>query len=396
MASLKLGLDKRRIKSDGTYPLVFKLTLNRKQLLIKTGVSLAQEGFDDNNSCILGKTALNLSIKRLESIYIERFYQYLIKYPKPNSIHHFRSYILSKPHHETTIYEFWKAHIEKLGIENRLGGAQVYEQSLSTISKEIDLNIPFQSFSSKDLLVLENNLYKRGMSINGVGVYLRSFRAICNRAIQTDLVPPSWYPFSKFQIKKGNTTPRVFSIDEMRLFFGLNLSKNHPEYVYWNVGKLIFMLRGINITDLLLLTKENIVGDRIVYMRAKTGKVYSIAINQYIEDVLSTFEANETLLGLLDKNQLKKENRTQALHQKRKLINQHLKKIGQSIGAKEHLTTYVFRYSYANIAKSSGYSKDLIAEALGHEYGNAITGIYLEPFDLDEVDEMNERILNMF
>lgn len=396
MASLKLGLDKRRIKSDGTYPLVFKLTLNRKQLLIKTGVSLALEGFDENNSCILGKTALNLSIKRLESIYIERFYQYLIKYPKPNSIHHFRSYILSKPHHETTIYEFWKAHIEKLGIENRLGGAQVYEQSLSTISKEIDLNIPFQSFSSKDLLVLENNLYKRGMSINGVGVYLRSFRAICNRAIQSDLVPPSWYPYSKFQIKKGITSPRVFSTDEMSLFFGLNLSKNHPEYLYWNVGKLLFMLRGINITDLLLLTKENIVGDRIVYMRAKTGKVYSIAINQYIEDVLSTFDANETLLGLLNNNQLKKENRTQALHQKRKLINQHLKKIGQSLGAREPLTTYVFRYSYANIAKQLGYSKDLIAEALGHEYGNAVTGIYLEPFDLDEVDEMNERILHIF
>ena len=36
-------------------------------------------------------------------------------------------------------------------------------------------------------------------------------------------------------------------------------------------------------------------------------------------------------------------------------------------------------------------NKDLIAEALGHEYGNAVTGIYLEPFDLDKVDEMNER-----
>ena len=61
------------------------------------------------------------------------------------------------------------------------------------------------------------------MSINGIGVYLRSFRAICNSAIQTDLVPPSWYPFAKFQIKKGITTPRVFSLDEMSLFFRLNL-----------------------------------------------------------------------------------------------------------------------------------------------------------------------------
>ena len=82
------------------------------------------------------------------------------------------------------------------------------------------------------------------------------------------------------------------------------------------------------------------------------------------------------------------------MHQKRKLINQHLKKIGQNIGTKKTLYLSLFRYSYANIAKQLGYSKDLIAEALGHEYGNAVTGIYLEPFDLDEVDEMNIIIYN--
>jgi hypothetical protein len=52
----------------------------------------------------------------------------------------------------------------------------------------------------------------------------------------------------------------------------------------------------------------------------------------------------------------------------------------------------VFRYTYANIAKQLGFSKDLIAEALGHEYGNAVTGIYLEMFDNDIVDNMNQQI----
>jgi integrase len=53
----------------------------------------------------------------------------------------------------------------------------------------------------------------------------------------------------------------------------------------------------------------------------------------------------------------------------------------------------VFRYSYANIAKQLGYSKDLIAEALGHEYGNSVTGIYLELFDNEIVDNMNQQII---
>ena len=55
--------------------------------------------------------------------------------------------------------------------------------------------------------------------------------------------------------------------------------------------------------------------------------------------------------------------------------------------------SYIFRYSYANVAKQLGYSKDLIAEALGHEYGNSVTGIYLEQFDNDIVDKMNKELI---
>ena len=77
-----------------------------------------------------------------------------------------------------------------------------------------------------------------------------------------------------------------------------------------------------------------------------------------------------------------------------KVINNHLKNLSRLIQSKEPITTYVFRYSYANVAKQLGYSKDLIAEALGHEYGNSVTGIYLEQFDNDIVDKMNQNLIN--
>jgi integrase len=67
-------------------------------------------------------------------------------------------------------------------------------------------------------------------------------------------------------------------------------------------------------------------------------------------------------------------------------------KIGNMIGCKTKLTGYVFRYSWANIAKSLGYSKDMIAEALGHQYGSKVTGIYLESYDKELIDDMNHVI----
>jgi integrase len=76
-------------------------------------------------------------------------------------------------------------------------------------------------------------------------------------------------------------------------------------------------------------------------------------------------------------------------------INTKLKVIGRELGFQEELTTYVFRYSYANVARKLGYSKDYIAEALGHDYGNSVTGIYLELFDQQTLDAMAEHILQI-
>jgi hypothetical protein len=40
MATLNLVLDKRRVKKDCTYPVVFRLIANRKQAFIPTGISI--------------------------------------------------------------------------------------------------------------------------------------------------------------------------------------------------------------------------------------------------------------------------------------------------------------------------------------------------------------------
>jgi integrase len=183
-------------------------------------------------------------------------------------------------------------------------------------------------------------------------------------------------------------------MEEIKSYFHLDLQAEDPEYKYWNLGKLIFMLRGINIRDLLLLKKENIVNGRLIYKRAKTGKIYSIALTKDIETSLGVFCSTTTLLGLINLEKSKGERCIKYFQQHVKVINHHLKNLSRLIQSKEPITTYVFRYSYANVAKQLGYSKDLIAEALGHEYGNSVTGIYLEHFDNDIVDKMNQNLIN--
>ena len=47
MATLNLVLDKRRVKKNCAYPVVFRLTANRKQAFITTGISINEQDYDE-------------------------------------------------------------------------------------------------------------------------------------------------------------------------------------------------------------------------------------------------------------------------------------------------------------------------------------------------------------
>lgn len=75
-----------------------------------------------------------------------------------------------------------------------------------------------------------------------------------------------------------------------------------------------------------------------------------------------------------------------------KTTNKYLKRMADELKI-EPITTYVARHTWATTAKRMGYSNELLAEALGHEYGNKITNIYLDSFEPSVIDEVNTKVL---
>lgn len=394
MATLKITLDERRTKKNGTFPVVIRITLQSKSRDIPTGHTANSKTFSKATATFRKDDATNQELFKLLELYSNRLKALRAGGLDHMSVQELKEKLLSTElSGDLTIYDFWEKEIRHLRSVNRYGSATIYQNTLNVFEQLVSLKVPFETFSYKGLLDLEQKLFAGNRKVNTVGVYMRTFRAICNKAIHQDLVAQDWYPFKNYKIRKAKTTPRTLSLEEMRSFFQLDISRDETLYPYWCIGKLIFLLRGINLNDLLLLKPQNVRGDRLIYNRSKTGKSYSIQILPEIEFLLSQFHSNHLLLGQFSKRQMEDPVKfTHVMGQKRKLINRRLKELGVRIGSVEEITTYVFRYSYANIAKQMGFSKDLIAEALGHEYGNSVTGIYLELFDLETLDHMNERI----
>lgn len=394
MATLNLTLDTRRARKDGTYPLVFRVRVEDKFCDIGTDFKIFKEQFDLKTSSLVNDIESNILLDQLKTHYLKRFRTYTAENLGCNDLKSIKAFLINKQISEYTIIKFWNKQIESMMGSGRYGGAKIYKTSLSVISQAIDLNVSFSKLKYQSILELESKLFKRGVSVNGISVYMRTFRAICNKAIHYDIVGFEWYPFRKYKVRKEKTTPRVISMAEMKGYFNLDIKPSNPLYKSWLIGKLIFMLRGINIKDLLLLSNNNMKSGRIIYKRAKTGKLYSIEVLPAMQEIFNELNSNCTLVGILSQSEIKNSAKLlEIIVQKRKVINAHLKKIGLLINSPEPLSTYVFRYSYANILKQLGYSKDLIAEALGHEYGNSVTGIYLEQFDNEIIDEMNKKMI---
>ncbi|MFN5621350.1 MAG: tyrosine-type recombinase/integrase [Flavobacteriales bacterium] len=395
MAKIKLVLDQRRPSQSGLYPLKFRVTHQTKSAEILSGIKAGLLEFDNRRECLIKKPEQNdllFSQRKLLEQRLEAIHPDLLS---SMSVTELRDALLQKKKQEFTVESFWKDEINRLIHCNRVGGARVYQLSLSAIGKMMKLNVPFSQISSRDIDQLESSMYQSGLKTNSIGVHMRTLKAICNKAIKQDLVDFGWYPFRKYTIRREKTIPRVLSLQELKRYFNLNIPAHSPYYRSWCIGKLLFYCRGMNIRDALKLTPDNIKAGRIIYRRSKTGKMYSVAITPAIAELLQTLIGNGTLLGVMTPDELA-DNDTciQRFHQCSKVINHHLAKLSEMVKSNEVITTYVFRYTYANIAKQLGYSKDLIAEALGHEYGNKVTGIYLEQFDQSVIDEMNLCVCN--
>ncbi len=202
MATLSLVLDKRRQKKDGTYPLVFQIVMNSVPVKISSGRSVKEEDFDKPNGIIKNAPAVNKELFRAEEAYRIKIEIFCSKHPNCKSGSELKNFLLNKTPDELTISEFWNKTIVELTNMGRMGGVSIYRQSKNAIEKQIDLNIPFQKFTYRDLLILEQKLYLSGMSVNGMSVYLRCFRAVCNRAINEDILSFDWYPFRNYKFNK--------------------------------------------------------------------------------------------------------------------------------------------------------------------------------------------------
>lgn len=400
MPRLNVVLDKRRAKSNKTYPLKVRVHYKSSTFYIPLNIDLYSKDWDEVNTIVLdthpNSKRINLVVRK-KLIELEEI---ILGIPSEKlelfSAAQVKSLLLQESQDTITLSKYAREHVSKLQRMNRAGSAIAYSQAIHSLEGFAKRKtLAFSDITYSFLIKYEEQLLVEGKKKNSVSAYLRQIRALYNKAINEEVIPASIYPFNKYKIRTEKTVQRNLSEEQLRTIWNTKLDLNEQQEFALDLYRLMFLLIGINFSDLATLTTDNFVNGRLVYKRRKTKKIYSVKLTSEAWELFAKYDKTHDtyLLPILPQEKQSADRQKRTLTQKLKMTNKHLKNIGDKLGLKMSLTTYTSRYTWANIAKQMGYQNELIAEALGHSYGNRTTAIYLDNFDKDQVDKMNASIV---
>ncbi len=267
----KIILDQRRPKADNTCPVRLRVYKNTDYKELTLGINVKPGNWDSVNQIVFPSdinneayNAIILSKKsKLQKLILLAELNEQVDISLTDVITAMSNDSLpgTKAKKESiSIIKYGQELIKQLTNSGKVGNAFVYGCAVSKLKSFVGTdNFPFEALTYKKLVEFQDSMLTEKIKINSISVYMRTIRAIYNRAIKEDIVPVTAYPFTAYRVKNEKTVNRTLSIKEMQSIIKLKLTPDTPIWHWRNYFMLSFCLIGINFADLLTLTGDNIV-----------------------------------------------------------------------------------------------------------------------------------------
>ena len=395
--------------SNGQYPIMLRLTKNRKRKYISLHISLSSEHWDFEKCKPKRNCPNRAQIEKLIRHKVEELQNQVMAFKADEKEYTLHTLIdkTTKSSSRVTVGEYLNSYIEKLQSANRIGNADTFIHLRTALTKCFgSLDLYFNDLDISRLKELEDWFRQTAhLSANSIGIRFRSLRALYNQAIEDGIVKQDSYPFDSFKVSqfKEDTAKRALTKEQIRLIIELDvrLLTKYPT-PFMQLSKDLFLFSylgcGINLTDMLHLRYRDVFDSRVTYHRQKTGKLISFYLQPMAMDILRKYyqeehTPNDYIFPVLKRNfHISATQQYGRVKRVTRRINRYLKVIGEHLNLPIPLTTYVARHSYATVLKRSGVSTSIISESLGHS-SEKITQIYLDSFENSQIDEAMKHLL---
>lgn len=389
---------KSKVLKNNESPLMLRICKDGKRKYESIGISILPSLWDFKQNKPTRKCPNKEYIERLIAEKVKVYTDKVIEFKSQEKEFTATSLMekVNKPVKRKTVQEVFNQYIQELESANRLRYADMYKCTMHSLIKfNKHLDIPFSDMDTIWLKRYEVWLQSQGLAINTLGTRFRHLRVIYNFAIEEKIVKSEYYPFNSFKVSKLSQTTAKRSIQKDEILSVLNYQGQTPlECLAIDLFTFSYLAAGINFGDIARLTKDNILENRLIYIRKKTQKQIKVSLQEQAIKLIQKYSMPDNpylflILSSFHKTEQQKVNRIHKIIAK---VNKSLKEIGERLNIPIDLTTYVARHSFATVLKRSGVNTSLICEALGHS-SERVTQIYLDNFGNDQMEDAMKNLL---
>lgn len=301
------------------------------------------------------------------------------------------------------LISFMKNVADGLRESGNYGTAHIYRSSMNAVvAFNGSANLPFRRVTQEFLKQFETYLRGKDCSWNTVSTYMRTLRAVYNRAIDRHLAPYVPHHFRYVYTGTRADKKRAMDMEDMKLLmkkFPLRLCNGNGDLQRTRAYFLLmFMLRGIPFVDLAYLKKRDIDGNVLTYRRRKTGRMLTVTLlpeaMKLIKQYMNTDSSSPYLFSLITS----KEGTEEAYREYQLALrnfNCQLVALKEMLGLTSNLSSYTARHTWATMAYYNEVHPGIISEAMGHS-SITVTETYLKPFKNKKIDEANAMVFSPF
>lgn len=401
MASINITLRSKPNKKN-EFPVILRIVKDRKSKLISLGMLCEKEDWDSKknefkktyaNASQRNRVLLKLQEKALKII--DEFALDDIDF----TLNQFETKFRGRKSSSVTVSEFWKEKINDFIKAGRIGNSKPYKDTYNSFFKfHKNKNILFREVTPAFLDKYETFLRSNNNSNGGIGIKMRTIRALYNYAIKSGIVDEKYYPFKIYKISKfkAKGVKKALIRDEMKLMEAIDTQK-YPHLINTkNYLVFSYYMGGMNFVDMMKLKWDNIQGDRIQYIRSKTKGKFTVKMLEPVKQIIAYYKAQNRptkyVFPILLKEDLTPIQIDNRKHKTLRRFNKQLKEIAEIQGLEQNVTSYVIRHSFATNLKFAGISTDVIGKSMGHA-DVSITQAYLKEFKDDIIDDAMSKLL---
>ena len=395
MASFNIELNSTPIKGSNRHKLLLRITINKKHIREALMYSCTKRQFNPN-----GKGSKYIRENHSEHAKINSYIEQKIgqakdivaemeKEGKPLTVQNVKAKL-----HESKLNDFYKfadTHIQELKKSNQIGTHKKYSAIIASIKEfHNGSSLMFEEITPQFLGKYQAHLIKEGKQQTTIHGYFAKIRALFNKAISTGLIDHDTNPFLVFKLKQGKPSKDRLTETEIETIENLDLTEGSLIWHVRNAFLFSFYNAGVRISDILMMTWDNIQNGRLVYKMYKTSKPHSLILKEKPLAILELYKDSEESYIFPFLSDRYDYSNAMFLHNqigsKTALINSYLKDIAEKAGIKKNVTTHTARHSFADIARKKTDNLYNLSKALGHS-SVKVTEAYLASFDEEAVDD---------